>query len=313
MKFIITLIPFLLFAFTSNEYQKKLGVGIDVNWALYPKEIKYYSPKEVRDFKQKGFDTIRLRFKDKLTPKDLSHLDKVINDCLDNHLNVVLSNSAKNFKRNPNEKTMQNLINLWSKIAKRYKNHPYSLSYDLIIEPGKKLNKKKNLPKLNQFYKKVYSQIRQIDTKRIIMFAPIKRSNPLYLKDMFIPQNDNYVMAEWHMFAAGPKTNDFNGNNLTNETKNEIIQKTLTAYKWQKKNNIPTWVGAWMSGNYNHGNNVSIKQQIIFSKFMIKTLNKYKIPFAVNADQQFYDIVNKKFRRDRIKVLNVILKDKNEI
>ncbi|RUM56524.1 MAG: hypothetical protein DSY40_02130 [Nautilia sp.] len=308
LKFII-IIPFLLFAISSNEYQNKLGIGIDVNWALHKKEIKYYSEKEVKDFKQKGFNTIRLRFKDKLTSKDLSHLDRIIKDCLNNDLNIVLSNSAQTFKNNPNNKTMEDLINLWTKIAKRYKNYPYSLSYDLIIEPGKALNKKKNLPKLNQFYKQLYREIRKIDKKRIIMFAPIKRSNPFYLKDMWIPENDKYVMAEWHMFAAGPKKSDFNRNKLNNKTKKEIIKKILTAYKWQKEHKIPTWIGAWMSGNYNHGNNISIPQQIIFSKFMIKTLNKYKIPCAINADQQFYNIMKKQFRQDRIEVLNEILKN----
>jgi len=309
LKIIITFIPFLLFALNSNEYQSKLGVGIDVNWVLFKKEIKNYSLKEVKDFKEKGFDSIRLRFGNSLTPSYLRNVDKVIKNCLNNNLNVVLANNAKNFKYNPTQNSMQNLINTWTTIAERYKNYSYRLSYDLIIEPAKALNKKYNLSKINEFYKQVYGKIRSIDKKRIIMFAPIKRSNPFYLTDMWIPKNDNYVMAEWHMFAAGPKVEDFNGNELNFKTKQEIIKKTSFAYKWQEKNNIPTWVGAWMSGNYNKKNNISINNQIIFSKFMIDTLKKYKIPFAINADQQYYDFKSKKFRKNRLKVLNFIIKE----
>ena len=299
-----------LFSLTNVEYQKQLGIGIDVNWVLFPKEIKYYTSKIPKDFKNKGFDTIRLRFDffkkkhNKFIKRDKSKyikiIKKVINDCVKNHLNVVLSDAAINFKINLNKKSEKLLLDNWKLTAKEFKNYPYSISYDLIIEPGKNLSKRKlkNNWILNDFYKKAYKEIRSIDSKRIIMWAPNKLSNPFNLPKTWYPKNDKYIMAEWHMYAAGPK----------DDYEKMIPKKTKFAYEWSIKNHIPTWVGAWMPGNYNHGNTYNEYEQIKFSKFMIDIFKKYKIPSAINADQKFYNIKSKKFEY-RLNVLNTIINE----
>jgi len=320
MKLLIIFISTFLFAFTNYpftnyQYQKILGVGIDTDWANQPKEIRYYTSKIPKDFKKKGFNTVRLRIdfyicrKDKYNPKieiikkrpysDKKYLNiikRTVNDSLKNHLNVVLSYGACEYKENPSPKNEKILLNHWRILAKTFKNYPFTLSYDLIIEPGRKLNRKYKL--LNNFYKKAYKEIRKIDKKRIIMWAPTRRSNPRFLSKTWYPKNDKYIMAEWHMYAAGPKP----------DYKRVIPLKTKIAYKWSIKHNIPTWVGAWMPGNYNHGNTYSINEQIKFSKYMIKYLKQYHIPFAINADKQFYNIKDKQFEY-RLNVLNTILEE----
>ena len=146
MKKLLVVLIFLssLFALTNFEYQKQLGLGIDTNWVLFPKEMKYYSSKVSKDFKKKGFDTIRLRFdfyvkknnqiiKRKLFEKEyILKIKKVIDDCLKNHLNVVLANGACNFKYYANKKSERELLKHWKLIAEEFKNYPYVLSYDLI-------------------------------------------------------------------------------------------------------------------------------------------------------------------------------------
>ena len=318
MKFLIIFISTFLFALTNYQYQKTLGIGIDADWANQPKEIRYYTSKIPKDFKQKGFDTVRIRIdfyqckKNKHNPKiitinkrpytDKEYLNiikKVVNDSFKNHLNVVLSYGACKYKENPTADNEKELIDHWILLAKTFKNYPYKLSYDLIIEPGRKLNRKYDL--LNDFYKKAYTEIRKIDKKRILMWAPTRRSNPRFLSKTWYPKNDNYIIAEWHMYAAGPKP----------DYTKMIPLKTKIAHQWSIKHHIPTWVGAWMPGNYNHGDNYTIKQQIEFSKFMIQNLKKYQIPFAINADKQFYNIKDKKFEY-RLEVLNAILKESKE-
>lgn len=44
-----------------------------------------------------------------------------------------------------------------------------------------------------------------------------------------------------------------------------------------------------MPGDYNKGDNYSVKEQIEFASFMTQQLDKYGIPFAINADDRFYD------------------------
>jgi len=309
------LFAFANYPFTNYQYQKKLGVGIDVNWALFKKEINNYTSQVPYDFQQRGFNTIRLRFdfyqciKSKFNKKNvvikkisyskekyLEIVRKIIQDSIDNNLNVVLSYGACKYKNNPSKQNEKELINNWLYVAKKFKNLPYTVSYDFIIEPGRKLNRKYAL--LNHFYKTLYKKIRKIDKKRILMWAPTRRSNPRFLSKTWYPKNDKYIMAEWHMYAAGPKP----------DYKRVIPLKTKIAYKWSVKHHIPTWVGAWMPGNYNHGNTYSINEQIKFSKYMIEYLKKYHIPFAINADQQFYNIKDKQFEY-RLEVLDSILEE----
>jgi len=294
------------YSFDAFDYQKALGIGIDVNWVFHKKEIKFYSKQEPKDFKEMGFNTVRIRFD--LRRVNVNQICKVVKDSLDAGLNVVLANSGEEFKEHPNEKTMYELINDWTLIAKKFKKFPYSkLSYDLIIEPGKGLNK--NLEKLNQFYKRAYKEIRKIDNHRIIMFAPAHCSNPYYLKYLWLPKNDENVMVEWHMYASGPSKSAkkklwINGSKYEKEL---ILDKIKVACNFAEKHHIPMWVGAWMPGNYNKGDDYSIEEQIKFAKFLEKQLALRHIPNAINADQQFYDFKKKKWREDRLPVIRAIL------
>ena len=102
------------------------------------------------------------------------------------------------------------------------------------------------------------------------MWALNRLSNPFYLPKTWYPKNDKYVMVEWHMYASGPKS----------DYKVMIPKKTKFAYEWSQQHYIPTWVGAWMPGNYNHGNTYDIKEQIKFSKFMTDTLKKISYTFC---------------------------------
>ena len=58
---------------------------------------------------------------------------------------------------------------------------------------------------------------------------------------------------------------------------------------WQKETDIPTWVGAWMPGNYNEGNTYTVQEQVAFSAFMTEALTQANIPFAIKSDTKFYD------------------------
>ncbi|MGL4818931.1 MAG: glycosyl hydrolase family 5, partial [Bacilli bacterium] len=95
----------------------------------------------------------------------------------------------------------------------------------------------------------------------------------------------------WHFYASGPsKTNPRKKWTTGTPAEKKLITDAIqSALAWQKKTQIPTWVGAWMSGNYNDGNHFSPLEQSRFAAFMRSELDKAKIPFAVNSDTKFYD------------------------
>jgi hypothetical protein len=318
---IILFFSLAIFSFANEpisprEYQSLLGLGLDVNWAIFNKEIKEKAYKKAEVFKDKGFDSIRIRFKypngTKVSPKEyIEVVKKSVDETLKSGMIPVLSFTGFKFCKNPNQKSLNEAVKVWEEIANIFKNYPYKLSYNLLLEPGKKLNKNMNI--LNQYYKKTISVIRKIDPKRIIFIAPNHASNPYFLPQLYIPK-DKFLMIEWHFYASGPsKTNK--KKLWINGSKDEIklIQdKVDFAYSFCKKRGLYSWVGALMPGNYNKGDTYTNKEQISFMKAILDNLKKYNIPIAINADQQFYDYSKKAFRSDRKEVLDFIVSYKTK-
>lgn len=228
--------------------------------------------------------------KDNADENLFKYLDKQIDDCLENGLIPVLAYQADEFKNEPSQNNIDAVADWWYTMAQRYKDKSYLLSFDLLIEATDVLNKQPE--KLNEIYETVVSRIREVSPDRIIMISPRLRSDSQYLDELKIPtQHNGYLMAEWHFYASGPSKD--NERKLwttgTAQEKKRITEKIDYALAWQKKTAIPTWVGAWMPGNYNDGDDYSVAEQIEFSKYMTKQLDKAGIPFAVNSDTKFYD------------------------
>lgn len=291
----------------SSEYIKILGKGMDVDWSKTKKGREYYNIKAVKDFKEAGISHVRIRIADNVTEELLVGLDNQINDCIKNGLIPIIAYQADEFKTNPSEDNINNVVQWWKIVSERYKNYSNLLAFDLIIEPSDDINKKPE--KLNKLYGKIIPEIRKTNEDRIIMIAPRMRSDADYLKELKIPtENRDYIIAEWHFYASGPsKTNDrklwTNGN--INEMK-LITDKINTALEWQEETGIPTWVGAWMPGNYNDGDDYSIDEQVEFAKYMVQQLDKAKIPFAINSDTSFYERESNKWIEKMKPVFEVI-------
>lgn len=272
------------------DYQKMLGKGMDVDWSKTTQGKEAYTAKAAKDFKGAGISHVRIRVKDKADEELFRYLDKQIEDCLENELIPIIAYQADEFKNNPDQKNIEKVADWWETVAKRYQDKSYLLSFDLLIEATDALNKQPD--KLNEIYETVVLRIRKVSPNRIIMISPRLRSDPQYLEELKIPTEHNgYLMVEWHFYAAGPSKD--NERKLwttgTAEEKKLITEKINYALAWQKKTGIPTWVGAWMAGNYNDGDDYSVKEQADFAKYMTKQLEKAEIPFAVNSDTKFYD------------------------
>lgn len=209
---------------------------------------------------------------------------------MQNELIPIIAFSAKPYKENPDVGEHEKFVEWWKMMAERCKELSPMVSFDLIVEPSDQV--KKDVAELNSLYEDCVTAIRKTNPKRIIFIAPPKLSHPEGLKDLKIPSSGNgYLMAEWHFFAAGPsKSNDKKRwTTGTAEEKQKIKKSTKVAVDWQKETGIYTWVGAWMPGDYNKDDNYSVKEQAEFASFMTQQLNKYGVPFAINADHHFYD------------------------
>ena len=291
------------------EYQSKLGKGLDVDWSKTQKGKENYNLKVVQDFEDAGVDHVRIRIKDKADNDLFVALDEQIDDCINTGIIPIIAYQADAFKNNPNEENLQKVVDWWRTVAERYKDKSYLLSFDLLIEATDALNKQPE--KLNELYERIVTEVRKTNPQRIIIISPRLRSDAQYLSELKIPLQDNgYLMAEWHFYAAGP-SKDNDRKLWTTGTENEkklITDKINYALEWQTKTDIPTWVGAWMPGNYNDGDDYSIEEQIVFAEFVTSSLVNAQIPFAVNSDTKFYDGETNNWIDNMLPVFNTIFK-----
>ncbi len=291
-----------------DQYVTLLGKGLDVERAKTAKGIANYDAKVVSDFKQIGLSHVRIHIKKNAEEDFLKHLDKVINDCLKEEFIPIISYQGDEFKKNPNQENFDKVVEWWKMASSRYRDYSPLLAFEILIEISDALNNE--LEVLNDLYEQTVSEIRKTNPTRIIFISPEFRSSPEYLSDLKIPtHHNNFLMVEWHFYASGPSKT--NANKLwtsgTEAEKNIIRQKTKRAMNWQNEKGIYTWVGGWMPGNYNDGDDYTIEEQVAFASFVTFELEKYNIPFAVNSDTKFYDRETNTWIAERMPVLQAIL------
>lgn len=299
-------------AIAPQDYQQMLKKGIDVDWWGRSDKNKYgkYSELAVKRFAQQGIKHVRFRLHHyQFTDDDFKRLFSQINTCIQYDIIPIIAFSAKPYKENPNVEEHQKVVEWWKRMAENCKDLSPRVSFDLIVEPSDKV--KKDVAELNSLYEDCVTAIRRTNPKRIIFIAPHKLSHPEELEHLVIPsQSNGYLMAEWHFYAAGPsKSNEKKLWTTGTTEEKQLIKKSIKlAVDWQKESGIYTWVGAWMPGDYNKENAYSIKEQIEFAFFMTKQFDKYRIPFAINADDHFYDYKANNWIPEYRELLNIIYK-----
>ncbi|KAI0557409.1 Cellulase (glycosyl hydrolase 5) [Gracilaria domingensis] len=301
--------------YTPAQYQSLLGVGMDVDWLKTGSgRTQNWKSREQRGvdvpqvFKDRGFSHVRLRVKEYdlevINPKTgvslLEEMKRTVDDCLDSALIPVLAFQGARFKSDPtNPDEMDAVVDWWVAVATALQDRDYLLSYNIIIETTEEI--KKHNDKLNELYQRVETAVHAIDATRILIIAPNKISSPLELDKLEVPDND-YMMVQWHFYAAGPKRDNPKKQWTTGTEleKSLITDKVDVALSWSADNGIPTWVGAWMPSNFNDGGtssptcppgggSYSIEEQVVFATFMSQTLQCSNIPYAVNSDTKYYN------------------------
>ncbi len=293
---------------TPRAYQAMLGRGMDVDWVKTPARLQTYGPDLPRALAARGLQHVRIRMREAATPAYLDHVEKAVRDSLDAGLIPVLAYQANAFKKAPTDENLRAFAENWAALAKRFRDYPPELSFDLIIEVTDALNRKPDT--LNHAYEAAVSAIRRTNPTRIIFISPIKRSAPEQLSLLRIPSQANgYLMAEWHFHASGPSpTKPKKLWTTGTPAERALIEgKIAAALDWQNRSGIRTWVGAWMPGDYNKGNHYTLPAQVRFARFTSCALERAHIPNAINSSGQFYDDGSRSWIAARVPVLDAFL------
>lgn len=160
---------------TPWAYQAMLGCGMDVDWAKTRQGIGLYAAQAPRDFSEAGIRHVRIRVKDDADAALLDHLERIVQDCLSNHLIPVVAYQADAFKNDPSDENLEGVVMWWRQVAERFRDTSYILSFDVMIECTDELNQRPD--RLNDMYEHVVASIRESNPERIVMLSPRLRSD----------------------------------------------------------------------------------------------------------------------------------------
>ena len=278
---------------------KRMGTGVDATWSEVPRKIADYTSQATAEFARKGFRHVRLRVAKDPASDTWVYLDGQIRDALDNGMIPIIANQSHAFENDPNPDTQAEWVQWWADMAEHYKDYPYELMFDLIVEiAARSPLSGEPVDQLNEAYEQAVSAIRNTggnNRERIIIFSAPKRSDPTRMHLLKIPsQGNGYLIGEFHEgYASGPSPDPENPHYYWDGTDAEIAlisNRVDAAMEWSEATGIPVWEGAWMPGNYNKGNDYDIDRQIAFATDFIGVLNARGIPHSVNATKKFYDV-----------------------
>lgn len=273
-----------------DELVQQMGKGFDVAWSEFNKYIENHDEKKVRDIANAGFTMVRIRVNKPATEDLFSHLDIQIDQCLKYGLIPVLANQGLDAEEATDvEAAKADITNWWRTVAEHYKDYSDKLAFNLFVETSG--NFKKDYDLLNEFYAEMIPAIRESNPHRILIVPPVGLSKPANLKYIELPdESDPFIMMEWHCYAAGPA---LSGNKQwttgTEEERQLVLNHFEEAKEFMKQSGRVTWLGAWMAGNYNKGNEYDIPSQVQFATFFVRELAKMEVPWCINTDDKFYD------------------------
>ena len=177
----------------------------------------------------------------------------------------IKNGQSTDFWSNPD--SQEKTIDLWKKIASRYKNRTIIAGYDILNEPGISKNPNVAPPDdmLEEFYKRLISAIREIDSNHILFVEGNK-----WALDMSVFQNKWLIAADansaysMHLYKGSSCAPTIYGHEFAIE---EFLKEQT---QFIKGHNRPLFIGEW-GGRCDSWVNAAVKvlkkNNIIFSAY----------------------------------------------
>lgn len=236
---------------TKIDAMLKEMIGPDKTNAFWHQHLETYIQKEdILYLKKIGCNHIRLPFHYRLFTSEpylgtvdagFTYLDRVINWCKEAEMYVLLDmhcapggQSGDNIDDSygypflfDNEASKSLMLNVWKRIAYRYKNEPIVLGYDIMNEPIAHYFEKDRAhleAELVKLYDRAIEAIREIDANHLIFVNGSMWSTNFAIFDPVF--EDDKIVYEFHKYKMPP------------------VQAEVQAYvDFREKNKVPIYVG----------------------------------------------------------------------
>jgi len=270
-------------------------------WKKYRQN--YITEADIKRIAELGFNSVRPALNSRLfltegenpvyVEEGFQLIDSLVSWCKKHKIYVIIDmhgapggQTGANIDDSPNDiselfidkKYEDQLVNLWVKIAQKYKDEPVVAAYDLLNEPLPQAtgaaDKYKHL--LVPMYKRITAEIRKVDQKHMITLEGFNWSNDW---SVFDKPFDTNVFYQFHYYCWGRP------DNLNN------IDEYLT-----KRNdlNTPIWVGEtgekgnaiyWATTQYFEKNNIG------FSFWPWKKMDTKNTPYSIKKPDN-WDLIS---------------------
>lgn len=189
---------------------KRLGRGINLGNALdAPNEGDWGVTLKAGYFKTikaAGFDTVRLPVKWSahalpgapytIEPKFAARVDWAVGEALANGLNIVVNVHHYDELGAAPDAQLPRLAALWRQIARRYKDHPPGVMFELLNEPQGKLTE----ARWNAAIPKLLAAVRKTNPTRPVIVGPGKFNSIGALDELTLPADDRNLIVTVHYY-----------------------------------------------------------------------------------------------------------------
>ena len=274
---------------TAEEFNNFIGRGI----AAAP-DFNDFTQQSLNAMKTRGFNHVRLRVKaDQLyTSAHMDEIASIVDRILKAKLSTIISWVNNPAEEHATEEDKAEYAKWWSDVAKKFNGRSDSIGFNLITELSSGTPLREDMGIYNEWTQLAVDSIRAADSTRIIILAsPTKGVGGLPHIAPSIYNGDNYMMAEWHVYASGANKRggqkNWVGDGSTSD-RSTLINDVNAALAFTASTGIHTYFGAWMPMTNKTGDLTQTEVEN-FSNFFLGTLSDAGIPWAVNALQQFYN------------------------
>ncbi len=260
-------------------------------WKAFRKN--YITEADIKKIADLGFNSVRPALNSRLFLTEGDHpvyveegfqlIDSLVSWCKKYHLYVIIDmhgapggQTGANIDDSPNDipelftekKYQDQLVDLWVKLAEKYKNESTVAAYDLLNEPlpigTGAADKYKHL--LEPLYKRITAAIRNVDQQHMITLEGFNWANDWSLFEKPI---DNNVFYQFHYYCWS-RPDNLNGIEQYLKKRNEL--------------NTPVWVGEtgeknnalyWATSQYFAANNIG------FSFWPWKKMDTKNTPYSI--------------------------------
>lgn len=303
-------------AISPADYQKLIAQGFATKYfnVITDPPMKRYREQNIQHVYDAGFRNLRLRCSSNPYPYGddfttfLSNLTTVVDKCLEVGVMPIISWADSKSRIYATEVNRTNYLSWWEQVARLFQDRDYRLSFNLFTElsnshcetkPDCPESLASNNEKYTNWTKEVINRIRRAggynDKRILILGTPGYTSKGFTKINRSIYEEDEHLMIEHHIYAAGPnkKVSDRSGLPLQKywEGCGSTKQRQTLLEELQRANesiSLKTYFGAWMPiDNTNGGLNQSEAE--CFAKFFVKSLKEFGTPWSLNDLHMYYN------------------------